>query len=376
MSDIGLNQPTAPSRKRFSLNRLFASPTFQRRMARLPLIKRIVRREGEEMFDIVAGFCHAQILQTLIKLDILDDLLEGPQSQDSLSTRHGVPIDRMRILLDASVSLDLLKAKRGGYALTRRGAALSGVPGLKGMIAHHDVLYRDLADPVAFFRGETETELAQFWPYVFGAGAAEDPAAAATYSKLMADSQALVAEDTLSVVDLGRAQRLMDVGGGTGAFLGHVAQAYPNLQLTLFDLPAVVPEAKQRFADLGICQRTSIVPGSFRDDPLPKGADMISLIRVLYDHADDTVLALLRSIHDALPTGGQILISEPMTGGAQPHRAGNAYFAIYCLAMQTGRARSAAEISDLLRQTGFANISKPMTRRPFVTTAITAVKSN
>ncbi|SHH09544.1 demethylspheroidene O-methyltransferase [Cognatiyoonia sediminum] len=376
MSDIGLNQPTAPSRKRFSFNRLFASPTFQRRMARLPLIKGVVRREGEEMFDIVAGFCHAQILQALIKLDILDDLLDGPQSLDSLSVRHSVPIERMRILLDASVSLNLLKSKRGGYALTRRGAALSGVPGLKGMIAHHDVLYRDLADPVAFFRGETETELAQFWPYVLGAGAAEDPAAAATYSKLMADSQALVAEDTLSLVNLDRTEHLMDVGGGTGAFLGHVAQAYPNLQLTLFDLPAVVPEARQQFADLGVSQRTKIVPGSFRDDLLPEGADTISLLRVLYDHADDTVLALLRSVYDALPTGGQILISEPMTGGAQPHRAGNAYFAIYCLAMQTGRARSAAEISDLLRQAGFANIGKPMTRRPFVTTAITAVKSN
>jgi len=376
MSDIGLNQPAAPRGKRFSFNRLFASPAFQRRMARLPLIKGVVRREGEEMFDIVAGFCHAQILQALIKLDILDDLLEGPQSLDALSARHGVQADRMRILLDASVSLNLLKAKRGRYALTRRGAALSGVPGLRGMIAHHDVLYRDLSDPVAFFRGETETELAQFWPYVFGAGAAEDPEAAATYSKLMADSQALVAEDTLSLVDLGRTQRLMDVGGGTGAFLGHVAQAYPNLHLTLFDLPAVVPEAKQRFADLGISQRTQIVPGSFRDDPLPEGAATISLIRVLYDHADDTVLALLRSAYDALPADGRILISEPMTGGAQPHRAGNAYFAIYCLAMQTGRARSAEEISNLLHQAGFANISKPMTRRPFVTTAITAVKSN
>ena len=41
------------------------------------------------------------------------------------------------------------------------------------MIAHHDVLYRDLADPVAFFRGETDTELARFWPYVFAAGQSE-----------------------------------------------------------------------------------------------------------------------------------------------------------------------------------------------------------
>ena len=374
MSDIGLEGPVAPNRRRFSFNRLFASPTFQSRMARLPLIRRIVRREGEEMFDIVAGFCHAQVLQALIKLDILDGLLDGAKPPKQLSVRHGVPLDRLQILLDAAVSLNLLKLKRGHYDLTRRGAALVGVPGLKGMIAHHDVLYRDLTDPVAFFRGETETELAHFWPYVFGAGAAEDPKAAATYSKLMADSQALIAEDTLALVDLSKSDHIMDVGGGTGAFLGHVAKAYPKIAMTLFDLPAVVPDATQRFSDLGAAQRSQVIPGSFRDDPLPKGADTISLVRVLYDHADETVMALLRSVFEALPAGGRILISEPMTGGASPHRAGNAYFAIYCLAMQTGRARSADEIAELLRQVGFTNVSKPLSRRAFVTTALTAVK--
>ena len=45
----------------------------------------------------------------------------------------------------------------------------------------------------------------------------------------MADSQALVAEDTLRLVDLSGIRRLMDVGGGTGAFLAAVGAAYPDL---------------------------------------------------------------------------------------------------------------------------------------------------
>ena len=59
--------------------------------------------------------------------------------------------------------------------LTRRGAALLGVPGLEAMILHHRAFYRDLEDPVAFLRDGTETELAGFWPYVFGPGAEIDP---------------------------------------------------------------------------------------------------------------------------------------------------------------------------------------------------------
>ena len=242
------------------------------------------------------------------------------------------------------------------------------------MILHHRTLYRDLENPVAFFRGETETELAGFWPYVFGAGAAADPTVAATYSQLMADSQVLVAADTLAAVSFAGTRTLLDVGGGTGAFLAAVGMAWPGLKLALFDLPAVAPGAQARFETADMSDRLTIHPGSFRDETLPAGADAISLIRVLYDHADATVRSLLTSVYAALPPGGRVIISEPMTGGDRPERAGDAYFALYCLAMRTGRARSAAQISDLLRGAGFTSINTPRACRPFVTSVISAVR--
>ena len=329
------------------------------------------------MFDLVAGFCHSQILQALVKLEIFDTLLEANQPAATLARLARVPNDRMQVLLSGGVAIGLLRQRRNGYyALTTRGAALTGVPGLKGMIAHHDVLYRDLANPIAFFRGEVETELADFWPYVFGAGAANDLQKAATYSELMADSQTLVAEDTLAAVSLREVRHLMDVGGGTGAFLCAAGTKYSNLEMTLFDLPAVVPTAQARFESAGIASRTRINDGSFRDDPLPNGADMISLVRVLYDHGDDIVRALLKAAYDALPAGGRLLISEPMTGGAQPKRPGDAYFALYCMAMRTGRARSPAEISALMAEAGFHNIRQPRAARPFVTSVLMGVRLN
>lgn len=378
MSDTALRGPVSgksDTRKASRWTRLIASPAFQSWAAKFPLTRRMVRREGEAMFDLVAGFCHAQILQAVVRLDIPAMLLETKMTVAALAHRCAVPVDRMQVLVNGAASLGLLKTTRQGLVtLTRRGAALAGVPGLQGMIAHHDVLYRDLADPVAFFRGEVETELAHFWPYVFGAGGAADPQVAATYSELMADSQALVADDTLATVRLDNVQRLMDVGGGTGAFLGAVALQYPTLAMTLFDLPAVAPAAQARFERLGCADRLTIQSGSFRDDPLPQGADLISLVRVLYDHADETVMDLLRAAYAALPDGGRLLISEPMTGSKTPERAGDAYFALYCMAMRTGRARSAHQISQMVQAAGFTNIAQPKVRRPFVTSVVTAVK--
>ncbi|MEM8539293.1 MAG: methyltransferase, partial [Pseudomonadota bacterium] len=115
---------------------------------------------------------------------------------------------------------------------------------------------------------------------------------------------------------------------------------------------------------------------SFQNEPLPRGADMISLVRVLYDHSDETVRALLKSVYEALPAGGRVLISEPMTGGAVPERAGDAYFAIYCMAMRTGRARSTAEVAALLAEAGFEDVKIPRPRRPYITSVVTAVRQS
>ena len=376
MSDAATGPRPRSGRARQPLAvRLGLSPRFHAICARVPGLKHIARSEGAALFDIVQGFVQSQALLALVELRVLHRLAEGPAPLAALAGPAGVPLERMAILCRAGAGLGLMAARRGRWRLTVRGAAFLTVPGLEAMVRHHPVLYRDLADPVAFFRGETQPELAGFWPYVFGAGGAADPELAARYSALMADSQGLVAADTLAAVDFRGVRHLMDVGGGTGAFLTAVGSAHPGLEMTLFDLPAVVPGAEARFAAAGMRGRVRIVPGSFRDDPLPSGADAISLVRVLYDHADATVAQLLRAVWAALPEGGRIVVSEPMGGGDTPDRATDVYFSVYTLAMQTGRVRSGAEITRLLSAAGFVDCQFRQGFRPFVTSVVTGVKT-
>jgi demethylspheroidene O-methyltransferase len=341
------------------LVRLAASPRFHTICARIPGLKHIARAEGQALFDIVSGFARSQALLALVELRVLQALQQGALTTDVLARQSDLSPGRMDILLRAGAGLKLIHLKRGAWHLSMRGAAFLTVPGLAAMVRHHGAFYADLADPVALLRGGAETQLARFWPYVFGAGGATDPAVTALYSNLMSDSQGLVAVDTLGLVDFTQTKHLMDIGGGTGAFLRAIGTAHPHLKLTLFDLPAVVAGAQ-------LPAQATIHPGSFRDDPLPVGADMISLVRVLYDHADSTVQALLASVHATLPTGGRIIISEPMLGDATT----DIYFALYTLAMQTGRTRSAAEIAALLQNAGFADIQSRPGFRPYVTSVV------
>lgn len=366
-----LRPPPARPEAQGWLTRLAMSPRFHRIAAKVPGLRWKARREGAELFRVISGFVQSQALVALVEARVLHFLAHGPMETDDLSRRCAIPTAPLVVLLRAGAALKLLtQDRRGLWHLSPRGAAFLTVPGLEPMVRHHHVLYGDLSDPLAFFRGQTETALAGFWPYVFGPLAQDDAGLAARYSRLMAESQVLVAEDTLRLVDLSRRRHLLDVGGGTGAFLAEVGKVHPGLALSLFDMPAVLAAVPP-----GLRERLSLHPGSFRTDPLPAGADTISLVRVLYDHDDATVAGLLSRVHATLAPGGMILVSEPMSGGDRPDPATDIYFAVYTLAMRTGRTRSADEIGALLGATGFTNMRSRPGDRPYVTSAITAMRA-
>ena len=368
-----------PARSGFDLtrwlNRLIARPDIQSLAARLPFSRGIARRDGAEIFEIVQGFVRSQVLGALIELRVLPWLMERDAFPADLAQGAGIAPERMEILLQAGAAMGLMKRRGDGrFRLSRKGAALMGVPGLEAMIRHHHVFYQDMADPVALLRGDGDTGLARFWPYVFGAEGDIPPEDAARYSDLMAQSQELVAQDTLRMIPLRGVRRLMDVGGGSGVFVSHVARRYPQMALSVFDLPEVIPDARKRLGSGALDGRVICCAGSFREGPLPMGADAISLIRVLYDHDDDTVTDLLAKAYAALPPGGRLIVSEPMSGGAKPDPICDVYFAFYTMAMGTGRTRSAARIAELCQAAGFHQVRAATSPRSYVTSALSCSK--
>jgi demethylspheroidene O-methyltransferase len=137
----------------------------------------------------------------------------------------------------------------------------------------------------------------------------------------------------------------------------------------LFDLPPVAERARVRLAEAGV--EVQAHGGSFLDDPLPRGADVISLVRVIHDHDDGAAMAILSAARDALPPGGALLLAEPMAGTRGAESVG-AYFSFYLLAMGSGRPRSAPELHAMLRRAGFASSREIATRMPMLTRLIAA----
>lgn len=311
----------------------------------------------------MSGFVYSQILLACEELDWLQALAIRPEREAELARLGALTDERARLLVDAAVAVGLLVRQGDLVRLSLTGQVIAHEPGLRALVRHHRMFYRDLSDPVGLLQASSpQTEMREFWSYVETRGRGGDHGVdprAARYSELMTMTQSLVVSQVRAAVPLTGTRALLDLGGGQGRLVSELLAEHPGLRGAVFDLPGVVASAKTRAEGLQdrSTGRLEWFSGDFFADPYPDGFDMVSLVRVLYDHPDDWVLRLLTRVCDYLrPLQGRLIVAEPMASQDPRDRMGAAYFGFYLLAMQGGRPRTAAELTNLLRQAGFRQV--------------------
>ena len=356
-------------------NKLVADPTFQQKVARFPLTRRFARKQSEDLFRATTGFVQSQILFACVEIDLFAILADGPLTAQNIASKTSLPLTSIERLLPAARALGLIRpASDDTWSLDDTGAVISGNPGIRAMIRHHAMLYRDLSDPVALLRDpERTTETASYWAYA-GKRAGRDVSDqdAETYSALMRSSQDLVATEILDAYPLGRHRSVLDIGGGEGAFLAAAGDRHANLALNVFDLPPVAARATDVMSAAGFGSRFTGHGGNFFTDALPGDSDCVTLVRVLCDHNDEPALRLLKNIRRSIHPDATLLIGEPMDSSDAGGSLASAYFGLYFLAMQSGACRSPDQITALLKEAGFGSIKTVATRNPLFASVLTA----
>ena len=362
---------------RLRRNRVIASPRFRELAPRIPFVATVARSRANALFDLTAGFAYSQALAAIVEAGLCETL--GDRAMTSEEIAAALPVDlpkeSLARLLDAATGLGLVWVRDGRYALDDLGVALANEPGVVAMVRHHALTYRDLANPLTLLtQTDRPTETRAFWRYADNASAdAQSDDNAAAYSELMAVTQGFVGREVAALYPFRRHRHLVDVGGGSGAFVARVAKVAPRLHCTVFDLPDVAPLAEQRLRDEGLAERCGVVAGSFLTDAIPEGADLYSLVRVLYDHEDEPAAQILSNVHAAMPSKATLLIAEPMAMIAGHERVG-AYFAMYLAAMRGGHCRTEDRLRDMLREAGFERVASLRPNQPVFTGLIVATK--
>ncbi len=347
------------------IDRWMTSPSFYRWAISNPLTRWITRRRAAQLFEVMAGFVHSQVLLACVRLNLFEMLRDQPRTLDQLAQHARMSAPAMQRLLQSAVAIRLIERRgESSYGLGALGAPVAADPGLRLMIEHNAVLFDDMRDPLALLRDEMQPHMQAYWPYMNG----DNPQGweaekVARYSELMSASQRFVIEELLASYDFSMHRQVLDIGGGKGGWVLSLAQKVPSLKLHLMDLPPVAALAAERMAKAGVSDRVTVHGGSFISNALPTGIDLVTLVRVAHDHPDAVVKALLTKIYQMLPSGGRLLLAEPMAQPPGEQPVGDAYFHFYLLAMGSGRLRSPQELRHLMLDAGFDTvepISNPM----------------
>ncbi len=159
------------------------------------------------------------------------------------------------------------------------------------------------------------------------------------------------------LVDLGSRNKLLDLGGGSGAYSINAVQAFDGLEAVVFDLPPVVVVTQEYLERHGVADRVSTHGGDFINDPLPTGCDVAVMASNLPIYNAANIAKVVAKTFEALEPGGEMhLVGETLdASGVGPLDA-----ALWGLAELNygsgGRAHSDAECIGYFEAAGFVDV--------------------
>lgn len=155
------------------------------------------------------------------------------------------------------------------------------------------------------------------------------------------------------------ALKMLDVGGGSGAYSIAFAQANETLQVDLLDLPDVLPIAQRHIEEAGLGGRIKTRAGDLRTDPLGQAFDLIFVSAICHMLGPDENRDLLKRCHTALAPNGRLVISDFILEADKTAPKQAALFALNMLVgTRDGSSYSEIEYATWLREAGFQNVNR------------------
>jgi predicted O-methyltransferase YrrM len=183
----------------------------------------------------------------------------------------------------------------------------------------------------------------------------EDPTMLATFWEAMHSLSTMTARKLGEAMDLGQFHRLLDVGGGSGAYDIELCKQYAAMRATVFDLPHVAAIAAGKIAEAGLTDRIETTGGDFFEH-LPGDHDVHLLSMIMHDWDEAKDRALLSRSFEALQSGGAVVISELLVNDEKTGPAPAALMSLNMLIETEGRNYTPAEYSSWLEEAGFRHI--------------------
>jgi len=143
-------------------------------------------------------------------------------------------------------------------------------------------------------------------------------------------------------------RRMLDVGGGSGAYSIAFAEANAALRAEILDLATAAPVAQWHIQKAGLTDRITVRVGDLRSDPLGQDYDLALVSAICHMLSPEENCDLLRQCHAALTPGGRIVIQDFIL---EPDKTAPRWGAVFAVNMLVG-TRDGSSYTGICRVAG------------------------
>ena len=258
----------------------------------------------DELAQTIRGFQDSRAILTAIELDAFTAVAGGASAAQAAATMGADP-RATEMLLNALAALGLLAKHHGAFHNTPESARffVAGAPDdSRAATMHSAHLWRRWSTLTDCVR--KGTAVAQREPR------AVDDRWTRPFIAAMHRNARERAPHVVRAVETAGVRRMLDVGGGSGAYSIAFAQASAELRAEVLDRPAVLTIAQGHIERAGLAGRVTTREGDLRTDTFGEGFDLVLLSAICHMLNPDENRDLLRRCRQALAPRGRVVIQD------------------------------------------------------------------
>jgi len=330
-----------------------------------------VEIQPELIQNLFWGLEKTHILITAVELDIFSVVQLGNGSLEKIAKGLNTPLRSTRMLLDALVGMGLLHKAKGLYKLSPEAKTflIKGEPDYLGSFLVLDEnaskkwfhLTESVRSgrPIQDFSSHDQRKnfFKELVKRIFPV----------SYASSVVLCKKLGVGKTL------KAQKILDVGCGSGAWSIAFALADSSTQVVALDFPEVLEVTQTFIKRFRLQKQYSFKGGDYHDIPFDSGYDVIILGQICHGEGEHQTRKLIKKCYDALKPGGRLLIGEFL---ANDLRTGPELPLLFTMTMllhtENGDVFTVKDLKRWLDFVGFKKVSAQSVQYP--ATVVVAIK--
>ena len=348
-----------------------------------PVTSATARRHGIEVSVEAAEYTTEGLVSAIVKAAPSIAVAADAPPQDLMERIRA--FQQSRALLTA-IELDLFAAVGAGAPAAKIAQRLGTDPRATEMLLHavaalgaiekRDGVFRNTADSARWLRGHGRLALmhiVNLWPRWSvltecvrqGAPAPAPPPDARpaewtrAFIAAMHQNASIFAGLVAQAAGAVSVKRMLDLGGGSGAYSIAFARVNPELRSEILDLPAVAPLARGYIEEAGLAARISVREGDLHQRDYGRGYDLVFISAICHMLGPKENLAMLRKARQALAPGGRVVVQDFIL---ERDKTAPLHAALFSLNMLVGTERGSSysedEYAAWLREAGFEDIRR------------------